>query len=517
MQPMSQTRLAAIHPALSELCMHLARIADVRAAAALLEWDQETYMPAGAASVRAEQLATLHQLAHEWLISERTGELLEAAAAAVQDLPAEHLAVRLVEVVREDYEKARRIPPALVAALARTESEACEAWKQARQEDNYARFAPYLERLLTLNREKAEALGYEAHPYDALLDQYEPGMTAADVQRLFEQLRVHLVPLAQAFSAQPQPEHAFLQRYVDPERQWRLNRMLLKAIGFDLQRGRLDASVHPFSTGIAIADVRLTTRIDPHDFTSGLFATLHEAGHGLYEQGIDPVLERTPLADGASLGLHESQSRLWENLIGRSLPFWEYFFPHLQQLLEGVLDDVSLEAFYRAINRVQPSLIRVEADEVTYNLHILLRFELELALLEGNLSVQDLPEAWNEGMQRYLGLQPTTLREGVLQDIHWSQGAFGYFPTYTLGNLMAAQLWRALTAALPEAVICMQQGDFQPILTWLRERIHTYGRAWKAPVLLEQVTGRPLEVEPWLTYIREKYQALYPAASVSLL
>ncbi|MDQ7041513.1 MAG: carboxypeptidase M32 [Rhodothermus sp.] len=514
---MDNTHPFMLHPALSALCKHLARIADVRAAAALLEWDQETYMPAEAAAVRAEQLATLHQLAHEWLTSEQTGELLEAAAAALKGLPSEHLAVRLVEVVREDYDKARRIPSALVAALARTGSEALEAWKRARQENAYALFAPYLEQLLTLNREKAEALGYTKHPYDALLDQYEPGMTTEAVQALFEQLRAHLVPLTQAFSAQPQPADAFLKRHVDPQRQWTLNRMLLETIGFDLQRGRLDASVHPFSTGIAPTDVRLTTRIDPHDFTSGLFATLHEAGHGLYEQGIDPILERTPLADGASLGLHESQSRLWENLIGRSLPFWEYFYPRLCAHLPGVLDDVPLEAFYRAINRVQPSLIRVEADEVTYNLHILLRFELEVALIEGTLSVQDLPAAWDEAMQRYLGLQPTTLREGVLQDIHWSQGAFGYFPTYTLGNLMAAQLWEALTAALPEAVTCMQQGDFQPILIWLRQRIHRYGRAWKAPVLLQQATGRPPEAEPWLTYIREKYQTLYPTASVSLL
>ncbi|WP_072715181.1 carboxypeptidase M32 [Rhodothermus profundi] len=512
---MNRPALFSEHPALSRLCAHLARIADVRAAAALLEWDQETYMPSGATGVRAEQLSTLHRLAHEWFISEETGVLLEAAAAAVSGWPPDDLAVRLVAVVREDYDRARRLPPELVAALARTETEAREAWKQARQENNYMLFAPYLEQLLNLNREKAEALGYEAHPYDALLEQYEPGMTTADVQRLFEQLRAHLVPLVQELGGQSQPAHAFLHRHVDAERQWKLNRMLLEVVGFDLQRGRLDASVHPFSTGIAISDVRLTTRIDPHDFTSGLFATLHEAGHGLYEQGIDPALERTPLADGASLGLHESQSRLWENLIGRSLPFWEYFFPHLQRLLEGVLDDVSLEAFYRAINRVQPSLIRVEADEVTYNLHILLRFELELALLEDSLSVQDLPEAWNDRMQCYLGLRPVTFREGVLQDIHWSQGAFGYFPTYTLGNLMSAQLWEALEQEIADVAVYIRRGDFHPVLAWLRQQIHRYGRAWKAPVLLQQATGNQLRVEPWLAYIRKKYQALYPTASVS--
>ncbi len=513
---MAKTSPFAIHPALDELRAHLARMMDLRAAAALLEWDQETYMPAGAAAVRAEQLGTLHRLAHEWFIAERTGELLEAAAAAVHGLPPKHLAVRLVEVVREDYDKARRVPPELVAALARTESEAREAWKQARQENHYATFAPYLERLLALNREKAEALGYEKHPYDALLDQYEPGMTTEAVQTLFEQLRTHLVPLVQTLCEQSQPEAAFLHRYVEPERQWALNRLVLEAIGFDLQRGRLDASVHPFSTGIAIADVRLTTRIDPHDFASGLFATLHEAGHGLYEQGIDPVLERTPLADGASLGLHESQSRLWENLIGRSLPFWAHLYPRLREHLPGVLDDVPLDAFYRAINRVQPTLIRVEADEVTYNLHILLRFELEVALIEGSLSVQDLPAAWDESMQRYLRLRPETLREGVLQDIHWAQGAFGYFPTYTLGNLISAQLWRAIEQAIPDVTACMQEGDFRPMLTWLRTQIHRHGRAWKAPVLLQRATGHPLDAEPWLTYIRKKYQALYPAASVSL-
>lgn len=503
------------HPALMALREHLGGIMDVRAAAALLEWDQETYMPPSAASVRAEQLSTLHRLAHEWFTSEKTGELLEAAAEVVRDWPADDLNVRLVRVVHEDYEKARRVPTKLVAELARTESQAREAWKQARAANRYDLFAPYLERLLVLQREKAAALGYPNHPYDALLDQYEPGMTTAEVQTLFEQLRKHLVPLLQALFEQPQPEDAFLRRYVEPDRQWTLNRRLLQALGFDLDRGRLDASVHPFSTGIAIADVRLTTRIHPNDFTSGLFATLHEAGHGLYEQGIDPALERTPLADGASLALHESQSRFWENVIGRGLPFWEYFYPQLQETLPDVLCDVPLEAFYRAINRVQPSLIRVEADEVTYNLHILLRFELEVALIEGSLSVQDLPIAWEEGMQRYLGLRPTTLRESVLQDIHWAQGAFGYFPTYTLGNLMAAQLFMALRTAFVELDDFVRQGTFFPILEWLRKHIHRYGRAWKAAVLLQWATGKPLQVEPWLQYVREKYQVLYPAASLA--
>lgn len=513
---MDLTSSFAIHPSLHKLGTYLAQIADVQAAAALLEWDQETYLPTSAVSVRAEQLGTLRRLAHEWLISERTGELLEAAAAAVHTLPPEHLAVRLVEVVREDYEKARRVPSELVAALARTESEAREAWKQARWENRYGLFAPYFEQLLALNREKAEALGYAQHPYDALLDQYEPGMTTEDVRTLFEQLRIHLVPLVQALQEQPQPVQAFLRRFVEPESQWTFYRKMLEVIGFDLKRGRLDASVHPFSTGIAITDVRLTTRIDPHNFVCGLFATLHEAGHGLYEQGIDPALERTPLARGASLGLHESQSRLWENLIGRSLPFWDYFYPQLRKHWPGVLDDVPLDAFYRAIHCVQPSLIRVEADEVTYNLHILLRFELEVALIEGSLSVQDLPAAWDEGMQQYLGLQPSTLQEGVLQDIHWSQGAFGYFPTYTLGNLMSAQLWQTITQEISDVATLMQQGDFRPILSWLRRQIHRYGRAWKAPILLYRATGCASEVDPWLTYIKAKYQALYPAAFVFL-
>jgi carboxypeptidase Taq len=500
------------HPAFRALREHLARIMDIRAAAALLEWDQETYMPPGATSVRAEQLSTLRRLAHEALTSEKTLALLEKAAEVIREEPPNDLLVRLIETVREDYEKARRVPAELIAELARTESDAREAWKQARQENHYAAFAPYLDRLLALNREKAEALGYPAHPYDALLDQYEPGITTAEVQVLFEQLHQYLVPLVQMLSEQPQPENAFLRRYVDPDRQWKLNRKLLQVVGFDLQRGRLDASVHPFSTGIAISDVRLTTRIDPQDFTSGLFATLHEAGHGLYEQGIDPLLERTPLADGASLGLHESQSRFWENLIGRSLPFWEYFYPQLQEILDNVLCDVPLEAFYRAINRVQPSLIRVEADEVTYNLHILLRFELEVALIEDSLSVKDLPEAWAEGMQRYLGLRPSTLQEGVLQDIHWSQGAFGYFPTYTLGNLMSAQLFMALRAALPNLDTYVRQGIFSPILEWLRQHIYRYGRAWKAAEILQWSTGKPLHAEPWLQYVREKYQVLYPTA-----
>ncbi len=500
--------------AFDQLKTHLARVYDLQRAAHVLEWDQETFMPDGATEARAHQLATLHTLAHEHLTSEAVGALLDALepqADASQTGAADPLSLEasLVRAARRDYDRARKVPSTLVTALTETSARAQTAWKQARAADDFARFAPHLERLVALSREKAEALGYDATPYDALLDQYEPGMTTAAVARVFAELREDLVPLVEALAAAAPPDDACLHQPFAPEAQQAFGEDVIRDFGYDFARGRQDRSAHPFTTSFSTDDVRITTRVDPHFFNPAFFATLHEAGHALYEQGLAPALERTPLADGASLGLHESQSRLWENLVGRSRPFWRHYFPQAQQRFPEALGGVSPEGFYRAVNKVAPSPIRVEADEVTYNLHIMLRFELERDLIEGALSVNDLPARWNDMMDNYLGLRPETDADGVLQDVHWALGAIGYFPTYALGNLMSVQLFEQARADLPELEAQIGRGQFGPLLGWLREHVHRHGRALEAPEILRRATGHPLRADDWLAYVRAKFGALY--------
>ncbi len=494
---------------LEKLRSRLARMMDLNAAASALEWDQETYMPPGAAAVRALQIATLRKLAHEHLTDETIGTLLDRLAPEVAGLDPASTAAALVRETRRDYERARKLPSRLVSALAEASANAREAWKTARENDSFDTFAPHLERLVALNLEKAETLGYEEHVYDPLLDEFEPGMRAAEVEQVFEGLRAKLVPLVHAIAERPAPDETVLHRPFDPQKQWDFGIAVIRNFGFDFERGRQDFSTHPFTSSFSIFDVRLTTRVDEHFFNPGFFGTLHEAGHGLYEQGIDPALDRTPLASGTSLGMHESQSRLWENLVGRSLPFWKHYYPHLQKTFPESLDDVDLDTFYRAVNKVAPTFIRVEADEVTYNLHIMLRFELEKEMLEGRLSIADLPEAWNAKMAAYLGLEPETDTEGVLQDIHWSLGAFGYFPTYALGNLMSAQLFDQAKIDLPDLEMKIGEGDFEALLGWLRKHIHRFGRKKTATAILKDTTGEGLQSESWLAYIREKYGRLY--------
>ncbi len=486
----------------------LARVQDLEHAARLLEWDQETFMPEGGASARAHQIATLRTLAHELFTDDAIGALLDGLDRQNE----KGFAEVLVRVTRRDYERARRLPADLVNRLAATASRAQHVWQKARAADDFAAFAPHLERLVGLNIQKAEALGYESTPYDALLDEYEPGMTSAEVESVFGELRAELVPLVEAIAGAEAPSEACLHGTFDVQAQQGFGEDVIRAFGYDFARGRQDASAHPFTTSFSTGDVRLTTRFDPEFFNPAFFATLHEAGHGLYEQGFAKDLERTPLADGASLGMHESQSRLWENLVGRSRPFWQHYYPKLQKRFPEGLGEVPLDAFYRAINRVAPSPIRVEADEVTYNLHIMLRFELERALIEGRLTVGDLPEAWNAKMEDYLGLTPATDAEGVLQDVHWSIDAFGYFPTYALGNLMSVQLFQQAEADLPDLSAQMASGAFGPLLEWLRENVHRHGRTVEAGDLLERVTGARLDARPWLAYVREKFGALYGVA-----
>ncbi len=485
---------------------HLASVSDLRAAAALLEWDQETYMPPGAAQSRAHQLATLKTVAHERLTSDTVGTLLDALEA---DTPEADLDRALVRIARRDYDRATRLSADFVSRFATAKARALEAWKHARQDDDFARFAPHLREVVDLSVEQAEALGYRDNRYDALLDEYEPGATTAEVERVFGDLRGSLVPVVRALGEAEPPDDSVLRRSFDPERQWHFGLEVARALGYDFVHGRQDRSAHPFTTSFSVGDVRITTRVAPSFFPTGLFGTIHEAGHALYEQGIDPALDRTPLAGGTSLGMHESQSRLWENLVGRSRGFWRWAYPRLRQTFPAVLAGVGEDAFYRAVNRVRPSLIRVEADEVTYNLHVMLRFELETALLGGSLAVRDVPEAWNEGMRDLLGLAPPSDAEGCLQDIHWALGALGYFPTYTLGTLASVQLFEAAQRDLGDLDAMFERGAFEPVLGWMREHVHRWGRARSASEIMEEATGGPLSAEPWLGYVRRKFGAVY--------
>lgn len=487
----------------------LATISDLGAASLTLTWDRQTYMPEGGVRGRAEQLATLNRIAHEMLVSDETGVLLDS----VVDLNAETDDGALVRVARRDYEQATKLPARLVEELSRARSLAEPAWARAREGSDWAVFVPHLEKLLDLRREAAEHLGYEDHPYDAMLDLFEPGAKKARIETMFEELKAGTLPLlhgiSEALSEEDEDRGAPLRGDFDEGRQEALGAAVIGAFGYDWSRGRQDRTVHPFCVGINLGDVRITTRFDPAWLSPALFATFHEAGHAMYEQGIDPAYFRTPLDRGASMGVHESQSRLWENLVGRSHAFWSHHYPQLQETFPGPLGDVDLETFYRAINAVKPSEIRVEADEMTYNLHILLRFELEVALFEDSLSVADLPAAWNAGMEEYLGVTPENDAHGVLQDIHWSAGLFGYFPTYTIGNVLSVQLFEATVEQHPQIPEEIGRGEFGTLLGWLRENVHRHGRKYDPEDLIRATTGRPLDTAPYLKYLKTKFGALY--------
>ena len=487
----------------------LGEVVDLHRAAALLGWDQETYMPSGGAVHRGQQLATLARLAHIKFTSDEIGQLLDDLQPYVAELDPDSDEARLVKVTRREYDKATRVPPELIAKMSQAASEGQMAWRKAKAEADFAQFRPYLERIVDLKREYARLFAPYDHIYDPLLDDFEPGMKTAQVKEIFATLRPQQVALIRAIAERPQVEDGFLYLDYDEQKQWDFGVAAITRFGYDWQRGRQDKSAHPFTTAFGMGDVRITTRIYRNNLASGLFSTLHEGGHALYEQGIDPALDRTPLANGASLAVHESQSRLWENLVGRSRAFWEYFYPRLQETFPTQLGNVSLDAFYKGINKVQPSLIRVEADEATYNLHIMLRLDIEIALMEGSLEVKDLPEAWNARMQEYLGLTPPDDAQGVLQDIHWSMGSLGYFATYALGNLISVQWWETMQRDIPDVEDQIRRGEFAALLGWLREKVHRHGAKFEPQELVQRVTGSTITPEPYMRYLRTKFGAIY--------
>ena len=477
----------------------------VHAAAAMMDWDQQCFMPPGAAEARSHHTSILGRMAHEMLVADETARLIEEAAKGARPGTVEEA---LVRVVKRQYELATKIPSSLVAEKLRLAAMAHEEWVAARKGNDFKSFAPTLEKMVEICRQEAEFLGYEGHIYDALLDQYEEGAKKKDAEEMFVTVRRPLVDLVADIQKNGRKvENAFLQGDWPVERQRSFTEKIVKAIGFDMNRGRQDTAPHPFCTGWSVTDVRLTTRFQPF-LGSAVFGSLHEAGHGMYEQGSPLEWDRTPLAGGVSLGIHESQSRFWENIVGRSKEFWIHFLPELKAAFPS-LGPVSLEDFHRAVNKVEPSLIRVEADEVTYNLHILIRFELECALLEGSLKVRDLPEAWNAKYRDYLGVTPPTDSDGCLQDVHWSAGLFGYFPTYSMGNLLSYQFLAKLDSEIGDQKGNWSKSDFGPTLGWLQKNIYSQGKRYTPRDLVKRVTGKPMGADDYLAGITAKYRAIY--------
>jgi carboxypeptidase Taq len=488
----------------------LAEIHDFQTAAAVLGWDQQTYMPPGGTETRAMQLTTLAKTIHQRFTSDEIGQLLEDLETELKDLEYDSFEASLVRVTRREYGRQRKLPPKLVAEMAKARSLGHAAWEKARAVSDFGMFQPHLETIVDLVIQQAEALGYQDRRYDALLDRYEPGMKTAQVEVLFDEMKAGLVPMVQAIAERKGAvDDSILTQDFDEARQWDLGLEIIKRIGFDLERGRQDRAAHPFTSGFSPGDVRLTTRVFRNQFKPALFATIHEMGHGTYEQGYDRSLDRTPLSNAASLGVHESQSRMWENVVGRSRGFWAFWLPRLKEYFPAQLEGVNLETFYRAINRVEPSLIRVEADEVTYNLHIFLRFEIENRMLDGKVKIADLPELWNAKMEEYLGVRPPNDASGVLQDVHWSGGMIGYFPTYSLGNLLSALFYNQAVSDVPTIPAQIEQGEYAALLNWMRANIHVHGAKYTPAELVERITGKPIRTEPFLAYIRQKYARIY--------
>lgn len=487
----------------------LMEITDLGHAEAVLGWDQQVYMPRGGGEDRGNILETIASLVHNKFTSKEMGDLLAALKPYAETLDPDSDDACLIKRVAHDYDKETKVPTEWVAEFSRVTTMAQMAWEEARAKDDFELFRPHLERVVNLRRAYASFFQPYDHVYDPLLDGFEPGLKTADVKRIFDELRPQQVALLKEIAAKPEIEDTFMHILYDEQGQWDFGVDVITRFGYDWNRGRQDKSVHPFTTSFGIDDVRITTRFDPERAASALFSTMHEAGHAMYEQGFSPSLRRLPLADGASMAVHESQSRMWENLVGRSRAFWEFFYPKLVEKFPAQLQGVSLNQYYRGINKVEPSFIRVEADEATYNLHIMLRLELEIGLMEGSVQVVDLPGLWNQKMREYLGVVPPNNREGVLQDVHWSGGMIGYFPTYALGNLISVQLWEKINESIPNLEDQIRQGKFDDLLAWLRENIHRHGAKYEPQDLIKKVTGTGITPEPYMRYLRAKYSEIY--------
>ena len=499
-----------MNPQFLELKNRLAEIHDLNKIGWVLGRDQRVMMPPKGAAVRAEQLATVGKVAHEKFISAEIGKLLDDLRPYEESLPYVSDDASLIRVTRRDWEKARRVPAELRAEISRAASQANPVWVEARKKSDFALFLPALQRNIELKHKYIECFDEADSPYDILLDDYEQGITTAEVKALFDELKRDLVPLINAIAGRSEAVNdACMHGYFPVEKQRALCQNLIEHFGFRADSWRLDPTVHPFASNSATTDIRITTRYYEDYIGPALFGSMHECGHGLYENGVSPALERTPLCRGASLGLHESQSRMWENLVGRSRAFWKFAFPKLQAAFPEQMAGVDAEAFYRAINKVQPSLIRVEADEATYSLHIILRFELEQEVMNGSLALKDLPDAWNARMKQYLGVDVPDNARGVLQDIHWSGGMLGYFPTYALGNIISAQIWEKALAALPDLYAQFERGEFMPLREWLRDNLHKHGRKYTPKETMQKVVGGPIAVGSYVRYLKSKLGEIY--------
>ncbi len=501
--------ISLCEPKYQELKNRLIQIQDLEAAASLLNWDQTTYMPTGGTYARGRQIATLKEFAHEKFTDPNIGQLLEDLRPYEKSLPYDSTEASLIRVTRRDYQRSIRVPSEFMAKFSQHQAVAYETWVKAKSLKDFSIVQPYLEKTLDLSRELASFFPYK-HIADPLIDFVDEGMTVSILRPLFNELRQKLLPIVEAITSAPPINDSCVHQHYPKKQQLKFGHTIIERIGFDFQRGRQDETPHPFTSSFSIGDVRITTRVYEDNFTEALFSTIHEVGHALYEQGIALELEGTPLAKGCSSGIHESQSRLWENIVGRSRGFWECFYPQLQGIFLKQLSRISVSEFYRAINKVAKSPIRTDADEMTYNLHVMIRFDLELAMLEGKLAVEDLPEAWNERYKKDLGIVPANDSEGVMQDVHWyGDMVGGMFQGYTLGNLIAAQIYEAAVKYDPEISYGIERGNFTLLHQWLKHNIYQHGRKYTANELINRVTGKPLSINPFINYIQSKYSNIY--------
>ncbi len=488
---------------LDRLKDRLAEVTDLTKAATLLLWDQRVMMPPGGAEARAEAMATVSQIAQERFTDPAVGKLLDELRGLEESSDYDSFEASLIRVTRRDYEKEVRVPPELVGDIRRQGALALSAWGPAKEQSDFEALRPHLEKNLELKHRLVDCFDPADETYDILLDDFEPNMKTAEVREIFDGLKEQLVPLIREISDAGEVDDSFLTGEFDVDRQRAYGLEILRRFGYTDDQWRLDQTPHPFMTDMGLGDIRLTTNFRPNDLTS-IFANMHEFGHGVYEWGVDPSLARTPLASGVSLGLHESQSRTWENLVGRSRSFWRFFYPRLQETFPERLGAVDEEAFYRAVNKVHPTLIRIDADEVTYNMHIILRFELEQELIESRLDLKDLPDAWNTRMDEYLGIEVPDDRRGVLQDMHWAGGALGYFPTYALGNVISVQIWERALEDLGDLDDRFERGEFGDLRDWLQEHLYRLGRKFSPQETIERVTGSRIDAAPYVRYLREK-------------